>query len=263
LLFRSALVLVIWAVAVLVSGAFITSTEVAARQPQSVVAPAVNDVLHSVLGIGLIAFTLAVAIGLTFTPVAGWLRTVAWIGVVTLSLDALLPKAGILHALLAHVFLSLAMAIAVGTSPAWNREPERVSAGSRPLLRPLGLAIPPFVFLQITLGAMYRHDLASVLPHLAFAMFVAFMALIGSSIVLQNFPHPKSLRRAAAALLAAILVQVCLGIGAFLMLLLNGAGTAYFLWVTVLHVLTGAATLAASVVMAMEVWRGILPRTAP
>jgi hypothetical protein len=119
------------------------------------------------------------------------------------------------------------------------------------------VATPPVVLLQIVLGAAYRHDMTSVMPHIAVAMGVAFLALIVCSVVLQNFPEPKSMRLAAGALIAIVLTQVCLGIGAFVMLLLGAASTAAFVLVTVAHVMVGASTLAASVVMAMQVWRHV------
>jgi heme A synthase len=113
------------------------------------------------------------------------------------------------------------------------------------------------VFLQIALGAAYRHDVTGVMPHIAVAMGVAFLALIVCSVVLQNFPEPKSMRRAAVALIAIVLTQVCLGIAAFVMLLLNFTASLVFVPVTVGHVTVGAATLAASVVMAIEVRRHV------
>jgi hypothetical protein len=106
------------------------------------------------------------------------------------------------------------------------------------------------VFLQIALGAAYRHDMTSVMPHMAVAMGVAFLALIVSSVVLQNFSRPTSLRRAAGVLISIVLTQVSLGITAFVLLVLNTAGTLAFVAVTVGHVAVGAATLASSVVMA-------------
>jgi hypothetical protein len=78
--------------------------------------------------------------------------------------------------------------------------------------------------------------------------------------VLHNFLGPAPLRRAAAMLISVVLVQVCLGIAAFLMLVLNAAGTFAFVLATVGHVSIGAATLAASVVMAMQVWRSVPPK---
>jgi heme A synthase len=268
-LHRYALFLVILAMAVIMAGAVITSTEVAARQSQSDVALVVDLNLHRALGIGLTLLALGLAIWTSFEATSRWIKTVAWSGLAALVLDAALgwaapplsPKVAVFHALLAHLFFSLVSMIAMGTSTGWIRPAERVDGSSKPLLRPLAIATPPVVFLQITLGSAYRHDMTSIMPHMAIAMGVAFLALIGSSVVLQNFPKPVSLRRAAVALISIVLTQVCLGIGAFLMLVLNSAGTSYFVLTTTGHVAVGAATLAASIVMAMEVSRSVVPKS--
>ena len=267
-LHRSALLLVALAMIVIITGAFITSTEIASKQAESAVSPEIHEGLHRALAIVLTALTLGVAIWMSAQPAPVWLRATAWSGVATLLVAAVLgwhapplsPKLGVFHALMAHLFLSLGVVTAVGTSVDWNREPERVDASDHPLVRPLAIATPPFVFLQITLGAAYRHDMSSVMPHVMVAMGVVFLALIGSVVVLQNFPGPPPLRRAAAAVITLVLIQVSLGIGAFVMLVLNAVGNLYFVATTVGHVLIGASTLAASVVFAMQAWRGILPK---
>jgi heme A synthase len=267
-LHRYAVFVVILAVAAIVTGAIITSTEVAARQTQSAVSPIVSLTVHEALSIALTLFVLGLAIWISRSGGPGWLRTVAWSAIVTLGIDAALgwqklpltANIAVLHALLAHIFFSLAVVIAVGTSASWNSLPEQVDGSIKAFLRPLAVVIPPVVFLQITLGATYRHDITSVMPHMAIAMGVAFLALIGSSVVLQNFPRPVTMRHSAVALISLVLTQVCLGIGAFVMLVLNGAGSLYFVAVTVGHVLIGASALAASVVMAMQVRRSVLPK---
>jgi heme A synthase len=271
-LHRYAIFLALVALAVIVSGAFITSTEVAARQSQSPIpGGGVDHVLHRALGIVLTLLTVGIAIWTSRVPGPRWLRVVGWTGVVTLAIGAILgwappplsPGAGVLHALLAHLFFSLMVVIALGTYSGWNREAELVDGSSRPLVRPCAVATPFVVFLQIALGAAYRHDMTSVMPHMVVAMGVASLALIVSSAVLQNFPRPAVLRRAAAALIAITLTQVCLGITAFVLLVLNTAGTFAFIAVTVGHVTVGAATLAASVAMAMQVWRSVSPKEFP
>jgi heme A synthase len=265
---RYALSLAVFALVVILSGALITSTEVVARQTQSLVASGITDTPHRVLSLVLALLTLALATWSQFVKTPAWIRAIAWLSVAVLIIDALLgwstpplsPGIGVIHAILAHLFFALLAVIAAGTSANWNRPPEHVDGASKPLLRPLALATPPVVFLQVTLGAAYRHNMTSIMPHMAIAMAVAFMALIGSSVILQNFPGPKSLRQAAIALITLVLIQVSLGIGAFLMLVLNVSTNVYFIPLTVGHVAVGSATLAASVVMAMKVWRSVLPK---
>jgi heme A synthase len=251
------------------SGAFITSTEVAARQIQSAAIAGIDSGIHRGIGIGLIAIAFGLALWMSITRTRAWLTIVAWMGVAILIVDATLgwtsaplsPGAGVFHALLAHLFFSVAVAISVGTSRGWNRDPERISGAARPLLRPAALATPLVVVLQVALGAAYRHDMTSIMPHMGVAMGVACLALIVSSVVLQNFPRPASLRHAATALISIVLTQVCLGITAFVILVLNATGTVWFIVATIGHVSIGAATLAASVVMAMQAWRTIAPRS--
>ena len=190
-----ALFVAVLAMGVMIAGATITSAEVAARESQSAVALIPSDGLHRSLGIALALLTLGLAIWASLGAIPRWIRIVAWTGVVALVSDSALawqalplsPKTGVLHALLAHLYLSVSVVVAVGTSRSWNREPELVDGSIRPLLRPLVIAIAPVVFLDITLGAAYRHDMTSVMPHMAVAMGVAFLALIGSS------SHPAKL----------------------------------------------------------------------
>ena len=262
-LHKFALLLAVVAVAAIVSGALITTSQVVARQPQSTGAAVLDVGLHRGLAIALSVATLALAVWMSLGAAVG-LRVVAWASVATVIADAaiawapaLSPSAGVYHALLAHLFFALTVAIAAGTSAGWNRPPELVEGRHLALLRPLAFATPAVVFGQIALGAIYRHDLSSVMPHMGLAMVVAFVALIVSALILQNYKRPASLRRAATALISLVLTQVCLGVGAFLILILNAAGTIYFVLTTVSHVLVGASTLAASVVMAMQVWRSV------
>jgi heme a synthase len=245
---------------VILTGAYITSLEVVARQSQSSVDP--NELAHRVLGGALVLF----AIGLTIRirSKARSIRALGWIGIGMLALVVALgwqgaplsPGRGVLHALLAHLFFATAAVTAVMTSVHWHG-PAELAEVRRPFLRPLAMATPPVVFAQIALGALYRHNVIGIILHVAVAMAVALLALILSSVVLQNYPRPASLRRSAAALIAAVLVQVGLGIASFVMLLLNFSATGYFIAATIAHVAFGAATLAASIVMAMQVCRSV------
>jgi heme A synthase len=249
MLHRYAWFLAIFALAVLVSGAYITSTQVATHQPQ-------DQSLHRILSIVLALLTAGLLI---------WTRGVfIWIAILALAMDAALgrstPAIALAHAVLAHFFFAILVGIAMISSPAWKREAEPVDDGGRPLLRPAAMLMPPLVLLQITLGAAYRHDLTGVMFHMAGAMIVVLITVIVSAVVLQNFPAPAAMRRAAATLISLVVAQVCLGIAAFLMLVLNASGSSAFVPVTVGHAAIGAMTLAASCVMAMQVWRGIRPK---
>jgi heme A synthase len=268
---RYALSLAILAFVVIVFGASITSIVVAARQSQSPASAEDYEVVHAILAIALVVLTLGLGMWICLVATPAWLRALVSAAFAALILDAVLglqapplPGAlGIFHALLAHSFLAVMVAMAVVTSASWNREAELSGDWNGPSVRPFALATPPVVFLQIALGAAYRHDVTGIMPHMGGAMVVALMALVISTLILQNAPGPKPLRRAAAILISIVLAQVCLGIAVFLMLAMNAAGTLAFVLATTGHVSIGSATLAASVVMALEVWRTIPPKPRP
>jgi len=241
---------------VVVTGAYITSSEVVARLAQSSAEP--NQIAHRALGAALVLVAIGLAIASRSLPT----RALAWTGTALLAALAasgwpgapLSPVLGVFHALLSHLYFAIAIATAVVTSKHWSR-PAELADVRKPFLRPLALGTPPVVLTQITLGALYRHNVIGIILHIAVAMAVALLALILCSVVLQNYTRPPELKRAAGTLMGAVLVQVSLGIASLVMLLLNFTATNYFVAATVAHVLIGASTLAASAVMAMEVWR--------
>lgn len=248
------------AAVVIITGAYITSSDIAARQAQSSSVPKEN--MHLVLGWALLI--VAIGLALLVRSLSAPTRVAGWIGAGLVALTAALglrgaplsPAMGVLHALASHLYFAAAVVVLLTTSAHWNRTPELAESG-RPFLRPLAAATPPVVLIQIVLGALYRHDLIGVILHVAVAMAVALLALILSSVVLQNYPRPPALRFSAGLLIVVILVQVSFGIASLVLVLLNLTGNGYFIAATVTHVLVGAATLAASIVMAMEVWRVI------
>lgn len=268
-LHRYAVWLALFGFAVIVFGAFLSSTEVAARQSPALAFPGIYEVLHRGLGIALAILTLSLVIWTLLAATPTWLRALVSTAFAALALNAVLgfqaaplsPALGIFHALLAHFFLAAIVAMTVVTSAKWNREVELSSDTGWHSVRHFAITTPPVVFLQITLGAAYRHEVAGIMPHMGGAMVVALMTLVVSTLILQNAPGPKPLRHAAAILISIVLAQVCLGIAVFLMLSLNAAGTLAFVLATTGHVSIGAATLAASVVMALQVWHTIPPKT--
>ena len=200
-LHRYALFLAAFAMVVVVSGAFVTSVEIAARQTHSAVSDPSGEALHRSLGVALAFLTFGLAIWTSFAGSPGWLRALSWT-----ALAPLPPAPAIVHALLAHYSLAVIVAIAAATSPGWNPE---AADSRRSSLRTLGLATPPFVFLQIALGTAYRHELIGIMPHMGGALVVALMTLILSAVILQNSLGPPSMRRAAAALITIVLGASC------------------------------------------------------
>lgn len=276
-LFRYALFVAACALLVLVSGAYITSSEEqAVSTDQSVLAgsgqvPALQAILtarnHTALAIAAGIFACGLVAWLMVGK-DGWLRLSGGAGLALFALDGWLgghghpplsPAIGVCHAVLAHLFFSTIVAIAVLTSPGWTRGPEPVEDRGHTSLRALAVAAPFVVLMQITLGALYRHNVTGVLWHMGGALVATIVILVVCLIVTQFFADNRSLHSAAIALISILLTQLSLGIATFTMKLLNFEDTVVFLFSSVFHVMVGSLTLAATVVMAMQVRRNLLP----
>lgn len=243
----------VWEWIGIATGAFQTSSRIALNAPQLAT-------VHAVLGLGV----LLPALGICLRARIG--RSTLWLNFGSLILSGATgwisqgsPARIVSHAVLAHLALALITVAGVVTSVSWSQPAKAVSPGSWKLVRPAALATPPIVLLQIAMGALYRHQIFGVMPHMLGAMVVAILTLVVSMILMQHFSDQPQLKSAATALLAVALAQVCLGIAAFLMLLLGAGNIPAFVWLTTGHVCVGSLTLAASVVAAMQVQRYMTP----
>jgi heme A synthase len=160
--------------------------------------------------------------------------------------------AGFFHAVLAQILLSIIGAIAVGS----YREPApRVEDSLKPSLRALGVFIPCLALLQVLLGAAYRHGLMGFLLHVLNALIVTIVVFVVCMRVIQQFSSHPFLQAAALALIIVTGVQVILGFVTFILLLMGSGSVVALMMLSVAHVSTGALTLAASVVLAIQIQR--------
>src|SRR5204863_1638828 len=151
-------------------------------------------------------------------------------------------------------------AIAVLTSKKWQEGPEPVQDYGWPSLRTLAILTPVLVLVQIALGAGFRHRAFGLLPHVIGAMLVPLVILLTGIFVLQQFPKHRSLRPAAVALLSISGVQVFLGVIAYIARINAAEYPLAMVLTTVAHVATGGLTLAASVVLAIQIRRNVRVR---
>ena len=174
--------------------------------------------------------------------------------------------ASVLHACLAQLCLGLICCAALLTSPAWKRFPQHVYDYGWPSLRTLAIWTPVLVFLQILVGALFRHHVWSVVPHIIGAMFVSGVVLLFGLFVFTQFPKHESLRKATIATLMAMCLQIMLGVFTYV----SGSAAAEnavpdLLPATVIvaHVVTGGILFVFSLVLGMQVRRHVLPKLAP
>ena len=172
------------------------------------------------------------------------------------------------HATLAQTFFCLLVAAALLSGRRWMESaPRQIADTRRPRLSTLTLATAAAVYLQLILGAAFRHSAIKLLPHLVGAAVVSALVLWTVTRVLTDYGRIASLRRPAVLLLGILLVQLGLGFGSFLTKVDWGKDAPQPLLsmvvVTVAHVAVGALLLATSVVLAIQARRHLMSAAEP
>lgn len=212
--------------------------------------------------------TIVLAIWLARVEKRAWMRTLGWasLGAVIvqgvlggLTVKLMLPASvSIAHACLAQLFFATTAAIALFTSKAWRQGPEIVEDRGWPSLRSLAILTPILVLAQIALGAGFRHQAIVVMPHILGAIVVAIAILMLGTFVLIQFPSHRALWPSAVALLSVTLLQLFLGVGAYFARLEAATHPLAMVLSTVAHVANGGLTLAATVVLGIQIRRNVV-----
>ena len=172
------------------------------------------------------------------------------------------------HATLAQTFFCLLVAAALFSGRKWMESaPRQIADTRRPRLTTLTVITAAAVYLQLILGAAFRHSAIKLLPHLMGAVVVSAVVLWTVTRVLTDYGRVASLRRPAVLLLAILLVQLGLGFGSFLTKVDWGKDAPQpmlsMVVVTVAHVAVGALLLATSVVLAIQARRHLVSAAEP
>ncbi len=177
------------------------------------------------------------------------------------------PLVSTAHAAVAQTFFCIACAIALFTGRKWVQETptEEVSPLENRTQHPslLALAVLSIIalYLQLFLGAMFRHHGMGWLPHVLNAPLVALILTWTAIRGLSRYSKIEAIRRPAVAILFLVVVQLCLGFLAFLTRVEWGKDAAQpempMVVSTVAHVAVGALLLAATVIFTIQVWRHV------
>jgi heme a synthase len=164
------------------------------------------------------------------------------------------------HAILAQIFFVTVVSLSLFTSQWWNSNPPKLDDPASPPLRTLSASTAAAIFVQLILGAGFRHGAFQILPHIIGAFVVLFLAIWTSRTFRVRFGAVAHLRRWGILLTSFIGTQFLLGIAAYWAVVQEIRAqqpTTTYVILTVAHVLVGALTLAASVVLALSAFRAI------
>lgn len=280
-------------VLLLTAGALVTSNDAGDSVPDWPLAygvlfpPLVGNILfefgHRVIAAVVAILTASLALWLWRVDSRAWIRKLGYVAFSAVITQALLGGLRVLnphlstpiamvHAGLAQIFFCGVVSLAVFTSQWWNEPQPIVEDTGSPQLTTLALWTVVLVFLQLMLGAAYRHkafgaarDLAAIFPHIVNAFVVLTMVIITSRAIRKRFSNVSGLRKPAIVLSAFIGLQLVLGLAAYLTVVANRAEPQpmpLMVWATVAHLVLGALTLATAVVLALCTFRVVRPLTA-
>ena len=168
------------------------------------------------------------------------------------------------HAALAQTFFCVVVLIALFTARSWVEEIPRIEIENdegRPSLFTLALLSIFVLYVQLILGAMFRHHGLSWWPHVLNAATVAIVLPWTSIRALSRYSGIDAVRRPAITMLALLIAQLCLGFVAFLTRGAWGHDAVQpelpMVVSTVAHVAVGALLLATTAVLAVQACRHI------
>ena len=282
---RIAVLLACWTFLLLIAGALVTSNDAGLSVPDwptsfgswykipKLVGGVKFEHTHRMIAQGAGLLTIILAVWTWRVEKRRWLRVLAYAAVGTVIAQGILGGITVLwylpwqissaHAALAQTFFCIAVAIALFTGRRWVEEQPRVEFDQRrPSLFTLTLLSIFVLYVQLILGAMFRHHGLSWWPHVLHAVVVSFVLAWTAVRALSVYSQIDAIRRPAILMLSLVIAQLCLGFTAFLTRVAWGRNAVQpelpMVVSTVAHVAVGALLLATTVILAIQVWRHVL-----
>ena len=166
------------------------------------------------------------------------------------------------HATLAQMIFGLMVAMGLATSRRWRESaPTEAIDSGRPSLRVLSALGVAAVWIQLILGAAFRHSGMRLLPHIVCAVIVTILLLWAAMRALPLSVRIPALADPAKGTISILVFQLMLGFAAYVTRMQWNQGATPSLGAmvtsTVAHVSVGALLLAASLVLAIQVYRHV------
>jgi heme a synthase len=227
---------------------------------------------HRAIAGSIIVLTVSIALWTWWVERRRWLKWLSLAALGTVLAQAILggltvlllqpPWVSSAHAAVGQTFFCIAVVIALFTGRRWIEEVPRVELDTRkPRLITLTWLSIFVLYVQLIVGAMFRHHGMSWWPHVVHAPVVALVLTWTSIRALSLYSKLEAIRRPAVVMIALLIAQLCLGFLAFLTRIAWGHDAVQpelpMVISTVVHVAVGALLLATAVVLAIQVWRHV------
>ena len=225
---------------------------------------------HRVIATCVGLLTIGLAVWLYRTEKRIWMRWLGWAALGGVIAQGILggmtvrmyqpPPVSAAHATLAQLFFSTVVAIAVFTSSWWSGAVPDLEDSGSPRVRTLLIWTMVSIFLQLVLGAAFRHKAFGIIPHLIGAVVVTILIFMTAGALKRRFRNVPELRNCARYLHILIGVQLLLGGGAYWSRLYSARfpqPIGVMVALTVVHTVTGALVLAVTLVTTLVSYRMI------
>jgi len=227
---------------------------------------------HRAIAGSIIVLTVSIAVWTWWVERRRWMKWLSLAALGTVLAQAILggltvlllqpPWVSSAHAAVGQTFFCIAVVIALFTGRRWIEEVPRVELDTRkPSLITLTWLSIFVLYVQLIVGAMFRHHGMSWWPHVVHAPVVALVLTWTSIRALSLYSKIEAIRRPAVVMIALLIAQLCLGFLAFLTRIAWGHDAVQpelpVVISTVVHVAVGALLLATAVVLAIQVWRHV------
>jgi cytochrome c oxidase assembly protein subunit 15 len=285
LLHRFAVFVFLWTILLFVAGALVTSKDAALSVPdwpktfgtwfpslRQLVGGSFFEHSHRVIAgvLGILLVLEAVAIWLL--EERRWLRwfALAAVGgvvgqailggqVVIRLLHYWLP---VLHACFAQIMFAAVLGMAVFTSKWWIDSRPALEDKGAPAIHTLVILNAAITFVQVFLGAGFRHGDMPIWPHMAGSLVVLGATVWTAAALRRRFDESRELVFGRILLHSMVGTQILLGIAAYWSRLSTADAPQPMpvtIWLTVIHTVFGALLFASSVLLVFLCYR-LVPR---
>jgi heme a synthase len=274
--------LVLWTIFLFVFGALVTSEGAALSVPDwplsfhrffpDMSGGVFYEHSHRVIAGVMAVCTLILAILIWAQEERRWLRWFAGIAVAGVLVQAIIGGQVVLqflhywlpviHACFGQIVFAAVLSIAVFTSRWWVSEHQPVEDSGAPPMHSVAITNAAVIFLQVILGAGFRHFEIPIWPHVVGA-FVVLGVVIWTAIVMRRrFAASRELSEARVLLHAIVGTQFLLGIAAYWSRMMNATvmrPLPVMVTLTVIHTVLGAILFAFAVLIVLLCYR-LIPR---
>jgi len=280
---RFAVFTVCWTVLLLIAGALVTSNDAALSVtdwpkshgvwiPTPLAGGDVYEYSHRVVAAGLGVLTLVLAVLIWTKEERRWLRWFAVIAVGGIVAQAILGGQvviqllhywlPVMHACFAQIMFGAILSIAVFTSKWWVTDQPQLQDRGSPSIHSVVLLNAVVIFLQVFLGAGFRHNDIPIWPHAAGSLVVLATIVWTAIVFRKRFEKSRELTQMRILLHSVFGLQFLLGIGAYWSRVTTADAPQpmrVMVVLTVTHTVVGALLFAVSILTILFCYR-LVPR---